>query len=52
MRFHAERGLTVGAAKEYQPVLDSVYRFRLLEAKSPDEKQKIEQFIAQTTKEI
>jgi hypothetical protein len=34
------------SGKQYQRVLDSVYRFRLLEAKLPTERQKIEQFIA------
>jgi hypothetical protein len=39
------------SGKEYRRVLDSVYRFRLLEARSPIERHKIEQFITQTTKE-
>ena len=38
------------SGKEYQRVLDEVYRYRLLEAKSAVERQKIEQFIAETTK--
>ena len=36
-----------GAA--YRRVLDTVYRYRLLEAKSPRERQRIQQFITETT---
>lgn len=38
------------SGKSYQRVLDAVYRYRLLEAKSPAERQKIEQFVSETTK--
>ena len=33
----------------YRRVLDAVYRYRLLEAKSPHERRKIQQFIMETT---
>lgn len=38
------------SGRDYQRVLDSVYRYRLLEAKSATERQKIEEFISETTK--
>ena len=34
----------------YRRVLDAVYRYRLLEAKSPHERKKIQQFITETTR--
>lgn len=36
---------------DYRQVLDSVYKFRLLEAKSPSEKERIEQFITETKRQ-
>jgi hypothetical protein len=38
------------SGKDYRRVLDSVYRYRLLEAKSATERHKIEEFISETTK--
>jgi hypothetical protein len=38
------------SSQDYRLVLDAVYRYRLVEAKTKTERQKIEEFIAETTK--